>query len=135
MADTDPKVDATSVPAADAGPKLVKDETAKLASLDSSSESKTEPKTETITEKAGAAATAAKDNVFSMFGGGPKKVKQDEGDEENDRSGSAKAQAAKDDVCILCEDYCFKVSSTDAYIRTKTLKLPSQMSTSSQLYT
>merc|ERR1712072_185833 len=37
-----------------------------------------------------------KDNVFSMFGGGAKKESRpEENDEENDRSGSAKAQAEK----------------------------------------
>lgn len=65
---------------------------------------KTEPTTEapaegekSVTEKASETATAAKDNVFSMFGGGAKKP-ADSGaadDEENDRSGSAKAQKEK----------------------------------------
>ncbi|KAK3680116.1 Ran GTPase binding protein Sbp1 [Recurvomyces mirabilis] len=51
----------------------------------------------TVTEKATDAASAVKDNVFSMFGGGAKKdTKPDTtADEENDRSGSAKAQAEK----------------------------------------
>jgi Ran-binding protein 1 len=37
------------------------------------------------------AATAVKDNVFSMFGGGPKKEKKVE-EEVNEPSGSSKAQ-------------------------------------------
>jgi len=45
------------------------------------------------------AATAAKDNVFAMFGGGPKKEVKQEDDEVNERSGSSKAQkdAAEED--------------------------------------
>ena len=49
-----------------------------------------------LTEKATEAATAAKDNVFSMFGGGPKKEIKQDADEDNDRSGSAKAQKEKE---------------------------------------
>ncbi|KAK3069667.1 Ran GTPase binding protein Sbp1 [Teratosphaeriaceae sp. CCFEE 6253] len=49
-----------------------------------------------VMEKATEAATSMKDNVFSMFGGGAKKeVKKDDAADENDRSGSAKAQADK----------------------------------------
>jgi len=51
----------------------------------------------TVSEKATEAASAVKDNVFSMFGGGAKKDTKPSttADEENDRSGSAKAQAEK----------------------------------------
>jgi Ran-binding protein 1 len=49
------------------------------------------PVTETVAETA----TAAKENVFSMFGGGAKKEVKKDDDEENDRSGSAKAQKEK----------------------------------------
>lgn len=49
------------------------------------------PVTETVAETA----TAAKENVFSMFGGGAKKEAKKDDDEENDRSGSAKAQKEK----------------------------------------
>lgn len=50
----------------------------------------------TVTEAAAETATAAKENVFSMFGGGAKKeAKKDDAEEENDRSGSAKAQKEK----------------------------------------
>lgn len=56
----------------------------------------TQDENKPITEKASDAATAVKDNVFSMFGGGAKKeTKTEDADEENDRSGSAKAQADK----------------------------------------
>ncbi|OQO10318.1 hypothetical protein B0A48_04676 [Cryoendolithus antarcticus] len=57
-----------------------------------------EEKPKTVTEKAAETATAAKDNVFSMFGGGgaKKAAPKADDDEENDRSGSAKAQKAKE---------------------------------------
>jgi Ran-binding protein 1 len=50
----------------------------------------------TVTEKAAETATVAKDNIFSMFGGGAKKEKKEDADEENDRSGSAKALKDKE---------------------------------------
>jgi len=62
---------------------------------------KTAPTTEapqkTLAEQATETATAVKDNVFSMFGGGVKKEapKAAEG-EENDRSGSSKALKDKE---------------------------------------
>ncbi|TKA76460.1 Ran-specific GTPase-activating protein 1 [Friedmanniomyces simplex] len=46
-------------------------------------------------EKATDSVSAAKDNVFAMFGGGAKKEPKPVDDAENDRSGSAKAQADK----------------------------------------
>lgn len=49
----------------------------------------------TVTEKASETASAMKENVFSMFGGGPKKETKAD-DEDNDRSGSAKAQKEKE---------------------------------------
>ena len=50
----------------------------------------------TVTKKATDAASAVKDNVFSMFGGGTKTAKkEDDAEEDNDRSGSAKAQKEK----------------------------------------
>ena len=52
--------------------------------------------TEQATEAATSAATAVKDNVFSMFGGGPKKEKKEETDEgANEPSGSSKAVKAE----------------------------------------
>lgn len=49
-----------------------------------------------VGEKATETASAVKENVFSMFGGGPKKESKQEEDEDNDRSGSAKAQKDKE---------------------------------------
>lgn len=61
---------------------------------DPTTESKAEDKS--VTDKASETATTMKDNVFSMFGGGAKKdTKADAAGEDNDRSGSAKAQADK----------------------------------------
>ncbi|WPG99797.1 Ran-specific GTPase-activating protein [Acrodontium crateriforme] len=60
-----------------------------------------EPKAEepkTVTETAAETASAVKENVFSMFGGGAKKEKTADDNEENDRSGSAKAQKDKADA-------------------------------------
>lgn len=51
---------------------------------------------QTYTEMATNATTAVKDNVFSMFGGGPKKEKKEETDEGADEpSGSSKKQAVE----------------------------------------
>ncbi len=58
----------------------------------------TEEKPKTMTESAASTATAVKDNVFSMFGGGKPAAKPDTSaadEEDNDRSGSAKAQKEK----------------------------------------
>ena len=73
------------------------DSETKPSALDGAADDK--PKT--VTESAADTASAVKDNVFSMFGGGSKPAakKEDNDEEENDRSGSAKAQAEaqKDD--------------------------------------
>nr|POF21052.1 ran-specific gtpase-activating protein 1 [Quercus suber] len=57
-----------------------------------------ETSTKNITETVTDAATAAKDNVFSMFGGGAKKENTKPDEDDNDRSGSAKAQKEKADA-------------------------------------
>ena len=65
--------------------------------VDTTSASTSEDKPKTVTEQASEAASAVKDNVFSMFGGGSKAPakKEEAEDEDNDRSGSAKAQKDK----------------------------------------
>lgn len=75
------------------------DEDQKQEPVTSSNAAETE-KPKTMTEQATETASAMKDNVFSMFGGGAKKdvKKEDPADEENDRSGSAKAQKEKTDA-------------------------------------
>jgi Ran-binding protein 1 len=50
--------------------------------------------TETVTSAASATATAVKDNMFSMFGGGPKKEKkEDEANDPDEPSGATKKPA------------------------------------------
>jgi hypothetical protein len=110
MADTEP-----TVPKTDAEPSVTKEETAKVATSSSATaddaKATTESKPETITEKAGAATSAMKDNVFSMFGGGPKKEKKEEEDDTNEPSGSSKAQAKdKDEVRVMPVQLCGAVS-------------------------
>jgi Ran-binding protein 1 len=98
MAESGSKPVPVETPEAEAKAPAAKEETPKVDSVDGASDAKdAEPKS--ITEKAGAATSAVKDNVFSMFGGGPKKEKKDEDEEVNDRSGSSKAQV-KDEVCF-----------------------------------
>ncbi|QKX59288.1 uncharacterized protein TRUGW13939_06420 [Talaromyces rugulosus] len=48
--------------------------------------------TEKVADAATGAATKASDNVFSMFGGGPKKEKKEEADDADEPSGSSKAK-------------------------------------------
>ncbi|EME47636.1 hypothetical protein DOTSEDRAFT_69555 [Dothistroma septosporum NZE10] len=62
--------------------------------VDTTTETKQDQKP--VIEKASEVATSAKENVFSMFGGGPKKEAKQDNDEDNDRSGSAKAQKDKE---------------------------------------
>ena len=51
----------------------------------------------TAGEKAAEGASALKENVFSMFGGGAKKeTKKEDEEADNDRSGSSKAQKEKE---------------------------------------
>jgi len=100
-----PKSDPSAEQAAAPGPTLVKDETEK-ATAGASEEKQDKPAdkpaatvTETVTNAASAATTAVKDNVFSMFGGGPKKEKKEEEEDATaEPSGSSKAKA---DVCDI----------------------------------
>lgn len=91
----DPAADQVAAP----GPRLVEDETAKVTSgiaankpeTTESAEAKDEkPITEKATDAATSAAAAVKDNVFSMFGGGPAKVKKEEVDDADEPSGASK---------------------------------------------
>lgn len=109
--------DATATPSADqtasSEPRLAQHETnlVKNPLGDASSEAPaTDPKGTTYTEAAANAATSAastataaasgvKDSVFSMFGGGAKKErKADEDDDANEPSGSSKAKKDGDEV-------------------------------------
>ncbi|KAH8722641.1 RanBP1 domain-containing protein [Phaeosphaeriaceae sp. PMI808] len=91
----DPAADQATNPAA----TLVKDETAKVttdiaANKTETSEAKDD---KPITEKATEAVTVAKDSVFSMFGGGPAKVKKEEVDDVDEPSGATKKPDVEDD--------------------------------------
>lgn len=83
------------------GARLVEDETEKVTTgIAANQPSKAEddkPITEKATEAAASAAATVKDNVFSMFGGGPKKEKKVEEDDVNEPSGASKSKAAE--VC------------------------------------
>lgn len=95
------KPDPAAEQVANPGATLVKDETAKVTTdkaadkedKPATASSDDKPVTEKATEAATSAAAAVKDNVFSMFGGGPKKEKKEEVDDVNEPSGSSKAQA------------------------------------------
>ncbi|KAF1939718.1 ran-specific GTPase-activating protein 1 [Clathrospora elynae] len=99
VAKPDPAADQTAAP----GATLVKDETAKVTTDKASDKASTtaikddKPITEKATEAATAAAAAVKDNVFSMFGGGPAKVKKEEVDDVNEPSGSSKTKAENEE--------------------------------------
>lgn len=102
MADTETKQNPAEEIKTGAEPKLVKDETEKAttgvteASTDAAASKSTEEKPAANTfggmaSQASGFATQAKDNVFSMFGGGPKKEKKEE-DDVDEPSGSSKKQ-------------------------------------------
>jgi len=101
MADTDTKLDPTAETQAATEPKLAKDETEKLTTgvtedkpnEGDTASSATASKPQTFGDMASSATSAVKDNVFGMFGGGPKKEKKaDEGDAD-EPSGSSKKKA------------------------------------------
>lgn len=76
-------------------PKLSKDETEKVTTGVTDSQKDGGAEGEGVAAKAAAAGASVKDNVFSMFGGGPKKEKKEEVDEGKDEpSGSSKKKTA-----------------------------------------
>lgn len=101
MSDTarpDPSAEQAAAP----GATLVKDETEKVTTGVTEESKPTEEKpastvTETVSNAASTATSAVKDNVFSMFGGGPKKEKKEEADDVNEPSGATKKPAADED--------------------------------------
>jgi hypothetical protein len=110
VAKPDPAAEQVANPAA----TLVKDETAKVTTdkaadkeeKPATTSTDDKPVTEKATEAATSAAAAVKDNVFSMFGGGPKKEKKEEADDADEPSGSSKAQAATGVRCQNCPVLC-----------------------------
>lgn len=96
VAKPDPAADQAAAP----GATLVKDETEKVTTGIAANKPETEtatkddkPVTEKAAEAATSAAAAVKDNVFSMFGGGPAKVKKEEEDDADEPSGASKPKA------------------------------------------
>ena len=89
MAETDTKVNAPEQAESSAEPKLDKETTEKPTTDEAEGDKST---TET---KGSSAASAVKDNVFSMFGGGPKREKREEPDDVDEPSGSSKAEKEK----------------------------------------
>ncbi|KAF2122923.1 Ran-specific GTPase-activating protein 1 [Lophiotrema nucula] len=81
------------------GATLAKDETEKVTTgvTDAPKSTEDKPVTEKVTEAAATAAASVKDNVFSMFGGGPAKPKKKEEVEEAEPSGATKGKAAEDE--------------------------------------
>ncbi|KAF2000961.1 hypothetical protein P154DRAFT_575664 [Amniculicola lignicola CBS 123094] len=87
------KPDPSAEQAAAPGPTLVKDETAKVTTdVTDPKPAEDKPAAPTVTGTVTSAAETVKDNVFSMFGGGPKKEKKVEEDEVTEPSGSSKAK-------------------------------------------
>lgn len=101
VAKSDPSAEQTAAP----GPTLAKDETNKVTTgvteEPKTSEAKPAPSiTEQVSSAASTATSAVKDNVFSMFGGGPTKEKKEEQGDVDEPSGSSKAKAT--DVGSIC---------------------------------
>src|SRR5690349_4976846 len=91
------KPDSAAEQATAPGATLVKDETAKVTKDIAANKTETEtetkdekPVTEKVVEAASSTAAAVKDNVFSMFGGGPAKAKKVEEDDVDEPSGASK---------------------------------------------
>jgi len=101
MADSaTPKLDPSAEQKTSTGPTLVPDETAKVTTeVTEETPKPAEEKTvaATVTDTVSTATTAVKDNVFAMFGGGPKKEKKEEVDDVDEPSGSSKAKVAEED--------------------------------------
>lgn len=89
MAESAPaNVAPSGIPDADPAPKLVQEETKKLTEDATKADDGAQP-----TSTVAAATETVKNEVFAMFGGGPKKEKKAEADDEADEpSGSSKAK-------------------------------------------
>jgi Ran-binding protein 1 len=95
------KPDPAAEQAAAPGATLQKDQTEKVTSGITDAPKPTEDKpaasvAETVTNAASSATAAVKDNVFSMFGGGPKKEKKEEVDDVDEPSGATKKATVAD---------------------------------------
>lgn len=90
-----PKPDPTAEQATAPGATLVPEETAKVTTEATQEKPATASVADTVTNAAATATSAVKDNVFSMFGGGPKKEKREEADDVDEPSGGSKGKAAE----------------------------------------
>ncbi|KAH7132640.1 RanBP1 domain-containing protein [Dendryphion nanum] len=95
------KLDPAAEQIAAPGAKLAEDETKKVTT-DVTDPPKTEEKpastvTETVSNAAATATSAVKDNVFSMFGGGPKKEKKADEEVADEPSGATKKPAGDEE--------------------------------------
>jgi len=97
MAEADTTVNPPEQTESTAEPKLDKDTTEKPTTDEAEGN---KPTTEAVTDKDNSAASAVKDNVFSMFGGGPKREKREEPDDVDEPSGSSKAK--KEEAVRVC---------------------------------
>ncbi|KAL9076863.1 MAG: hypothetical protein Q9157_003530 [Trypethelium eluteriae] len=103
MAESDTKLDPAAQAASAAEPKLAKEETQKVTTGVTEDQKEGGEKTvegntgDTVTEKASNAASAVKENVFSMFGGGPKKERKEEENDVDEPSGSSKKKEGEED--------------------------------------
>jgi Ran-binding protein 1 len=97
MAETDTKSNPPEQAESVTEPKLDKEPTEKATTDEAEGNKST---TETVTDKASSAASAVKDNVFSMFGGGPKREKREEPEDVDEPSGSSKAK--KEEAEAVC---------------------------------
>lgn len=93
MASADTSVNTKEEVEAGKQPQLNKDLTDKVTS-GSSGSTETKSAVTQATEAASETAANVKDNIFSMFGGGPQKAKKVEEDDVNEPSGSSKKAAA-----------------------------------------
>ncbi|KAF2799360.1 putative Ran-specific GTPase-activating protein 1 [Melanomma pulvis-pyrius CBS 109.77] len=91
-----PKPDPTAEQATAPGATLVPEETAKVTTEATQEKPATASVADTVTNAAATATSAVKDNVFSMFGGGPKKEKREEADDVDEPSGGSKGKAAEE---------------------------------------
>ena len=98
MAEADTTVNPPEQTESATEPKLDKDTTEKATTEEAEG---SKPATEAVTGTVDSAASAVKDNVFSMFGGGPKREKREEPDDVNEPSGSSKAKKeVAEGVCL-----------------------------------
>jgi hypothetical protein len=104
-----PKPDPTAEQATAPGAVKVPEETATATVTSEATQEKpaaaASTVAETVTNAAATATSAVKDNVFSMFGGGPKKEKREEVDDADEPSGGSKGKAAEVRQVLLSSDY------------------------------